>query len=97
MTSTAQRLKIRGEDIGVLSASGARYLHRTAFLALPPPDRIAAYLALVWPAMRRACVIERVCRCKIGSMATHTKELLACGTIRRVSRGVYQLVRPGGV
>lgn len=88
-------IKVRGVQIGMISAQG-RYLDKQALLRLPKSERIAVYLALVWPEARSASTIGRVCGLKRGDIAGHGRWLLQIGTIRRVSRGRYALVREEG-
>ena len=85
-------IKIRGVEIGQRGPAGA-YLHQAVFRALPPAERVAAYLALVWPHVRTAHVIEHVCVLQRGTCASVTEPLRNAGAIRRQGYGKYGLAR----
>lgn len=86
-------ITIRQTEVGRLTPEG-RYLHATAFRALPRhTDRVAAYLALVWPGMRRTRTIALVCGFDPHTIGSYVNPLLQAGSVRRVGRGRYVLVR----
>lgn len=85
-------IKIREIEIGRITAAG-RYLDKVAFLGLCTTERVAAYLALVYPAIRSAGTIQRVCGLRRADVAGYCREMLRIGTIRRMGHGHYVLGR----